>query len=272
MEFKPGLKIGKLTLIKFLGRDKHSKKQWLCECECGNTCIRVEGNLKTTKVPHCGCSPAWKGFNRRFTDLTGRKFGRLTVREYYGKDKYSHNLWLCYCECGKASIVESAALTSGKSRSCGCWQIESTIKRSSTHGKTHNRIYRIYAHMKSRCYVPTNKNYVDYGGRGISVCDEWLNDFQKFYDWAIANGYKDNLTIDRIDVNRNYEPDNCRWATYKEQSNNRRVTLKHTYKDVTHTLPEWVEITGVNYAHLYAEYRRGADNLNRLLEKYIGMR
>lgn len=268
MEFKPGLKIGKLTLIKFLGRNKHSKKQWLCKCDCGNTCVRIEGNLKTTPVPHCGCSPAWKGFNKRFTDLSGQKFGRLTVRKFYGKDKYSHNLWLCDCECGGVAVVDTSALTGGKTTSCGCWQIESTIQRSSTHGKTHERLYRIYAHMKDRCYLSTSKTYADYGGRGVTICNEWLNDFQAFYDWAIANGYNDDLTIDRIDVNGNYEPSNCRWATMKEQANNRRITLKHTYKGITHTLPEWEEITGINYAHLYVAYRHGKGDLDRLLDKY----
>lgn len=269
MEFKPGVKLGKLTLIKFYGRDKRSKKQWLCQCDCGNECIRLEENLKTTKVPHCGCAPGWKGFNKRFVDLTGQKFGRLTVKGFHGKDKYSHNLWLCVCDCGNVTITETGALKQGKASSCGCYQVESTIQRHTTHGKTHSRLYRIYAHMKDRCCVPTDKAYKHYGGRGISICEEWANNFQAFYDWAMANGYKSTLSIDRIDVNGNYCPENCRWATDKVQINNRRTTITHAFNTETHTLTEWAEITGLKYSRLYAAYRREDDTLNCLLKKHI---
>jgi hypothetical protein len=113
-------------------------------------------------------------------------------------------------------------------------------------GSTKNRLYRIWANMKSRCYNPKASRYEHYGGKGVTVCDEWLNDFQAFYDWAMAHGYSDNLTIDRIDVNGNYEPRNCRWEHPKGQSNNLSVNRKITFNGMTKTLAEWAAVTGIN--------------------------
>lgn len=262
MEFRPGLKIGKLVLIRFLGRDKHSKKIWLCQCECGNTCNRAEGNLKSTAVPHCGCSPHWRGTNKRFVDLSGKKFGRLTVIEHKGKDKHSHNLWLCKCECGEYIVSDTSALNTGKVQSCGCKKKELLTKKNITHNHSDTRLYRIYAHMKDRCYNETLVDFQYYGGRGITVCQEWLCDFESFYNWALSNGYSEGLSIDRIDVNGNYEPSNCRWVTMKIQCNNKRNTLRYTFDGRTHTLMEWVELTGASYSAVYQRYRRGTlDNL-----------
>lgn len=125
-----------------------------------------------------------------------------------------------------------------------------------THGKHGTRIYSIFSDMKTRCYNKNYKKYKNYGGRGIKICDEWLNDFQSFYSWAMSNGYKDNLTIDRIDVNGNYEPSNCRWITIEEQQNNRRETIRVTYKNVTRTLSQWGEILNINRKTLWARYNK----------------
>lgn len=248
--FYEGAVIGKLTLVEFHGRNKNSKKLWLCRCECGNMAMREEGNLKATKIPHCGCSPGWKGHNKRFNDISGQKFGRLTVRCFYSKNKYSHNLWLCDCECGNQTIVSTRDLTSDSTKSCGCLAKELTVERSSTHGKTHHRLYRIYAHIKDRCLNPNDKCYKDYGGRGIQISDEW-DTFEKFFDWANNNGYEDALTVERIDVNGNYEPTNCCWATMSEQNNNKRNNLFIEYKGETKTLKQWAEKLNINYSTLY---------------------
>lgn len=118
------------------------------------------------------------------------------------------------------------------------------------HGLRHTRLYGIYQHMKQRCYNPNNKDYHCYGERGIIVCDEWLNDFQAFYDWAMSNGYQENLTLDRMNVNGNYEPTNCRWATSKEQANNTRANHYITFEGKTHTMSEWAKIMRISYSTL----------------------
>lgn len=125
------------------------------------------------------------------------------------------------------------------------------------HGKYHTRLYRIYSNMKKRCYNSNMINYKNYGGRGIKVCNEWLDNFMTFYDWAMDNGYRDDLTIDRIDINGNYEPANCRWLTYKQQANNRRNNVYLTYDGKTQTMKEWADELNIPYSRINCRHRRG---------------
>lgn len=160
-------------------------------------------------------------------DLTGQKFGRLTAVKIVGRAPSRHVLWECQCECGKVCITSSNSLLMGKTQSCGCLFKELLIKRDTKHGMSYTRLHEIWRRMKQRCSNPKTKEYQHYGGRGIRVCDEWNNDFEAFATWALNNDFQENAkrgdcTIDRIDVNGNYEPSNCRWVSQKVQCNNKR--------------------------------------------------
>lgn len=177
--------------------------------------------------------------------MIGRKFGMLTVlgREpdrYFPSGRH-RDLWRCKCECGSEKNVLGADLRYGKTVSCGCKKKQGR----KTHGGSKTRLFKSWSDMKSRCYNKNNKRYARYGGRGISVCEEWIDNFESFRDWAITNGYDENLTIDRIDNDGNYCPENCRWSTVKSQMQNMSRNRRLELNGETHTLSEWGDITGI---------------------------
>ena len=186
----------------------------------------------------------------KFIDLTGQRFNRLIVIERV-KNKGKNVIWKCKCDCGNITFVSSGSLLNNYSKSCGCLRKEISSKKAKIHGQSNNKIYYIYKQMKNRCYNSFNKEYKNYGERGIKVCNEWNENFINFYNWAINNGYNQNAkrgecTLDRIDVNGNYCSENCRWVNEKIQQRNRRNNRLITYNNETHCLSEWAEITGIN--------------------------
>lgn len=175
-------------------------------------------------------------------NLYGQKFGNLTVTPiYYVQD--GHAYWLCRCECGEVKFVRGSHMTSGNVSSCGC------TKGNIKHRESKTRLYHIWNGMRERCFNENIPDYSRYGGRGIYVCPEWAV-YENFRDWALANGYADNLSIDRIDNNSNYCPENCRWATAKQQANNTRKTRLITYNGETHSVSEWARILNIKQSTL----------------------
>ena len=195
----------------------------------------------------------------KFSDLSGMNIGRWKVLrrvdDHISKSGYHFTQYECQCRCGTVKNVLASALKSGRSQSCGCYNAENKTvvcgNNFRTHGETKTRLYQIYAGIKKRCYNENAQNYKNYGGRGITVCDEWESSWYAFRDWALLNGYTDALTIDRIDVNGNYEPNNCRWVDKSVQANNRRTNRIITYAGESHTIAEWSKILDVPYKRLF---------------------
>ena len=189
-------------------------------------------------------------------DLSGQRFGRLTVVRK-ADNKNGRVAWLCVCDCGKETIVSSDKLRQGRTQSCGCLSVELTVARSTKHGMSHTRLFKIWTAMLERCEYTKSINYQNYGGRGVTVCPEWRESFETFRDWSLANGYAHNMSIDRLDVNGNYCPENCRWATRKEQANNKRNSRLIACNGEEHTLAQWGEKTGLSVSVIHQRLKRG---------------
>lgn len=197
-------------------------------------------------------------------DLTGKQVGRLTVLGR-GEDKTTKSgkriiQWACQCTCGNVTLVTTGHLHGGHTQSCGCLKVEAgkkTGEANFTHGQVDSRLHHIWMCMKSRCNYSKNKRFQHYGERGVKVCDAWSEKFENFRDWALSNGYRDDLTLDRIDVNGNYCPENCRWADIYTQANNKRNNRRISSGGETHTVAEWSRLTGISSGTIFARLRKG---------------
>lgn len=183
-------------------------------------------------------------------DLTGQRFGHWTVISRGENSPSKQPRWLCRCDCGKEKLVIGATLRNNTSTNCGCMQ-------NVTHGGKHTRLYRIWGGMKKRCYNPNADNYKHYGGRGITICDLWLHDFAAFQSWALSHGYNDTLSIDRIDNDRGYSPDNCRWVSITDQNRHRSCNNYFSINNQTKTLSEWCDFYRLSYITVWARLQRG---------------
>ena len=202
-------------------------------------------------------------------DITGQKFGYLIVLE---RDKTSigqkNSKWICKCECGKIKSFARCLLVSGHTKSCGCKLYGNTNAKK--HGMYKSKLYKVWANMRKRCYNSNEKDYKTYQGRKITVCKEWNESFISFYNWAVTNGYKDGLTIDRIDNDKGYFPDNCRWITNAEQQLNKRNTVKVVYNGEEIPLVELCRILNKPYNVCHARYTKlKKNNLNIDLNKIL---
>lgn len=240
-----GMRFGKWYVKSFSHKKKYDK-YYNCVCDCGTKKIVLGNNLKRGLTNSCGCELKKIIHEKCFIDLTGQKFNKLTCIRWERKNNAIY--WLCKCDCGKETWVKSSNLKSGAVKSCGC--AGDHVNR--VHGMSHTRLHGIWSKMLSRCHYKNDDKYKWYGARGITVCEEWhgTDGFKRFMNWSLQNGYSDNLSIDRIDNDKGYFPNNCRWTNKITQANNTRSNVYVTFNDETHTIAEWSRILGIKYATL----------------------
>ena len=201
-------------------------------------------------------------------NLKWKIFGRLTVIENDRMEKGVR--WaLCLCECGKEIDARVSGLRSGNTRSCGCLYKDTRKTANVSHGMQHTRLYSTWSNMKTRCYNPKVAGFKNYGGRGITICDDWKDDFVSFYNWAMRTGYNDNLTIERVDVDGNYEPENCMWIGADEQSKNRRGNVYIELNGKTDTLKGWCDKLSLPYKIVHQRMIRSNSNPKENLKWYM---
>lgn len=195
-----------------------------------------------------------------FIDLTGRRFGKLIVinrtEDMIYKSGTHVAMWECLCDCGNEKIIAGTSLKSGCTKSCGCYHMQRITESNSTHKKSNTRLYRIWKHMIDRCNNNKSDAYKYYGGRGISICKDWHN-IELFFEWSFCNGYDDSLTLDRLDTNGNYDPENCRWATRKEQANNTSRNVNLFFNGKTQNISQWASETGIKFATIWSRLKLG---------------
>ena len=279
---RTGQTYGKLTVIKrgedYISRSGVRRVGWLCRCECGNLKTVSSENLQKGYTTSCGCSVGKvKG---KFEDLTGQRFNRLVVIRYLPKEerRTPQYAWLCQCDCGNTTYSITSKLKNGVQKSCGCYRKENENYLGDLTRKykySNKRLYGQYKAMLNRVYNKEGREYENYGGRGISVCEEWLGDngYDVFAEWALKNGYDINAphgecTLDRIDNDGDYCPENCRWISNIEQQNNRRANVRLEYNGEMYTLAELSRMFDIPYDMVYYHCRRHNRTVYEMLSIY----
>lgn len=266
MDDLTGMRFGKWVVLERDGSDIHRRALWKCQCDCG-TIRSVTGKaLRLGESKSCGCTLKEKWSHMIYANLIGTRFGRLVVLErledYVAPNGRHDSRWRCICDCGNYVVRTYGSLKRGSDKClCKHCQDEELVRRSRTHGGRNTRLYEVWCSMIKRCNNPNSISYPNYGGRGIKVCDEWL-DFKAFKDWAIPSGYDENApkrecTIERTDVNGNYCPENCTWCSWEQQLYNRRNTIMIEFNGQKKNLRDWSEQTGIKYATLLSRYHKG---------------
>lgn len=258
---------GRLTVVRKVESGKDHICRWLCHCECGKDVVVKSIHLTRGITRSCGCLSDDTRAAVHAMNLTGTVFGRLTALYPTDKRVNSNIVWHCKCSCGKECDVTQYHLTSGTTKSCGCLRRELHIARRLKWDTPEKRsLISKYENMMSRCYNPNVRSYKHYGGRGIYVCDEWRNSKEAFVDWGLASGYREGLTIDRIDDNGPYSPSNCRWANIQQQCENRRTNVFLTVDGVTDTITSWARKTGSCHSTLSGKLKQGKEAAEKFIK------
>lgn len=266
-----GQKFGRLTVINqaehYISPQGVKVIRWNCVCECGNHTVVSANQLRRGKTVSCGCYHKEQEDNRAFLqskDIAGQQFGTLTAIRVVGGNERGRALWECKCTCGATVIKDGAGLRCGNIKSCGDRRKHASKHCGCVKGRK-ERLYQVFDCMKDRCYNQNSQGYKNYGGRGIKICAEWLSNYGAFREWAYANGYKEEVlpngvnkwTIERIDVNGDYEPDNCTWITTQKQQFNKRDNVVLTYKGKTMTATEWAHELKLSPSVVWARIKHG---------------
>ena len=256
-----GERFGKLVVLSLGEKTKNRSTVWRCKCDCGEEVVARNKNLLEGITTDCGCVSK-KGY------YINQKIARLLLIRYI--PARNGRKWECLCDCGNKIIVKESHLREGSVKSCGCLKKEYAKKGNIVHGLSKTRLHRIYRGMIDRCTAHKHIHYKNYGGRGISICKEWLGEkgFINFYDWAMKNGYMDNLSIDRIDNSGNYCPENCKWSTSLQQQNNTRINHKIEYNGEKLTLSQIARKYNFNVSTLYNRIKKWKD-IKKVIETPI---
>lgn len=262
-----GQSFSRWSVLKNVGKNKNGQLRWVCRCDCGTQKTVIGYHLMSGVSKSCGCLKAELTSKAKLINMAGKKYGLWTVIKRSDQRKKDAS-WLCRCECGTERVVKGYNLRTGVSRSCGCNRDKATKARMTTHGEGHkpfSREYRCWSAMLKRCRSIKGKDYNLYGSRGITVCERWVNNYPAFLD--DMGRCPESLTIERVDNNKGYSPENCEWATPQTQARNTRKNRLETYNGATKTIAGWADIINADYTKIY-QYIRNGHNIEEAVIRY----